>query len=479
MQGEAGVQGIAGTTGDAGAIGAQGVRGLQGEAGIQGLTGASGIAASADSFVDLSTNQSVAGNKTFTSTMTASISGNAATVTTNANLAGAISSVGNNTSIVDGAVTNPKLDKANISLSGFGVAEVDISLGANKLTELADPVSSQDAATKNYVDRTRLISSITTSDIATTNSSQNSLVPGMTLTPALGTYLVMFNGSMSSEYFFSTSQGNLDVTRLYTDLMEVPGGISHPIIFGNEILPPGVYDVAGATSITGTLTLDGQGDPNSLFIIRSTGAITTDANMVVLLTNQANAGNVFWVSEGTISTTAPTIMKGTFVTNQAAIALGASTTMEGRMFSLVGALTMGAGSSLTKPEASARIDLGTLSTFAMYTAVGAVSDCATCSVTGDVGTGLGVISGFSTIDGTLYPAGTAPSDSNISTFGIYQNGLVIPHSERIIKGVDAIVSLQALVSQTLDNSPVEIHWNVKSGITKMGARNLSLIPSGN
>jgi hypothetical protein len=50
------------------------------------------------------------------------------------------------------AVTNAKLDKANIPLSGFGAAAADVALGANKLTGVADPTLAQDAATKNYVD---------------------------------------------------------------------------------------------------------------------------------------------------------------------------------------------------------------------------------------------------------------------------------------------------------------------------------------
>jgi hypothetical protein len=54
--------------------------------------------------------------------------------------------------ILDANVTNAKLDKTNIPLSGFGAASADVALGANKLTGVADPTLSQDAATKSYVD---------------------------------------------------------------------------------------------------------------------------------------------------------------------------------------------------------------------------------------------------------------------------------------------------------------------------------------
>ena len=43
--------------------------------------------------------------------------------------------------IKNGNITNEKLDKVNIPLSGFGAATANVALGANKLTGVADPVA--------------------------------------------------------------------------------------------------------------------------------------------------------------------------------------------------------------------------------------------------------------------------------------------------------------------------------------------------
>ncbi|MCK0137370.1 hypothetical protein, partial [Arenibacter sp. S6351L] len=79
--------------------------------------------------------------------------GNAGNVATGVAMSG--DATINNTGVVtiaNNAVTNDKLDKANIPLSGFGAAAAPVSLGTNRLTNVANPTATDDAATKAYVD---------------------------------------------------------------------------------------------------------------------------------------------------------------------------------------------------------------------------------------------------------------------------------------------------------------------------------------
>jgi hypothetical protein len=63
---------------------------------------------------------------------------------------------------------------------------------------------------------------------------------------------------------------------------------------GGQTLTSGVYKANAGISLNGTLTLDGQGNPNAVFIFQAGTTLITGANSTVNLINGANANNVFW-----------------------------------------------------------------------------------------------------------------------------------------------------------------------------------------
>ena len=326
---------------------------------------------------------------------------------------------------------------------------------------------------------TPTINSITEGDTVSTTSTSNVLVPEMTISPDSGTYLVLFNAQLSSHQTFSSAQGVIDAASLYDELMAYPGGVTHALTFGSgETLDPGAYDVAGAPSIAGTLTMDGGGDPNAVFIIRGSGAFTTGAGTTVVLTGNAKPENIFWVSGAAMSTAANTVMKGTMLGGGAsagAVSLGDGSNLEGRLFTKLGAVSLGENVVITSPTVAAPVDLGVLSTFAMWSSDGVVSDVATASTTGDVGTAAGAITMTGTHIGKEYPANTTSSPIS-STYSIYQNEEKISNSSRKISSQSATVSLQGMVIINEDDT-VEIRWKVETGEVRLDNRTLSLIRS--
>ena len=92
---------------------------------------------------------------------------------------------------------------------------------------------------------------------------------------------------------------------------------------------PGVFHTAAAFALTGTLTLDGQGDPNSLFVFQIGAALNTAASSKVELINGAQASHVFWSVDGAVGTGALSTFAGTLMA-QGAITLGAGAQLIGR-----------------------------------------------------------------------------------------------------------------------------------------------------
>lgn len=330
-----------------------------------------------------------------------------------------------------------------------------------------------------------------------TSSTADIIVSGMTIAPPAGTYFVNFN----SEFHFtsssapvpavevSTNQAAADLLIAYNQLNSLPVTNSdHAAVFGNsETLTPGVYSIAAAASMAGTLTLDGQNNSNSIFVFKIGAAFNTGAGTTVLLTNGASACNVFWVVEAAVGLGAITKIKGTIISHGAAVAAGAGCIIEGRLLSTAGALTCD-NMILTIPPDCTFINLGVASRFGLFTADGAIANTAISTITGDVGTNsIGPISGLdapSVINGIVFPpAGAievspeikAPEAGSVG-FSIYQNGVLVANSERIRTSTANIaeISLQAIATVS-EGQTIDIRWKTDTGILTLGNRILTLL----
>lgn len=109
---------------------------------------------------------------------------------------------------------------------------------------------------------------------------------------------------------------------------------------GGTTKSAGVYNSADGTfGITGTLTLDGQGDPNAVFIFKTASTLITGGSSVVSLTNGAQACNVFWQVGSSATLGTNSVFKGNILA-LTSVTLTTGANVEGRVLARNGAVTL-------------------------------------------------------------------------------------------------------------------------------------------
>ena len=262
-QGPAGVAGVVGPQGVAGVAGPQGAIG---PVGPQGPAGADGVAASAATFVDLSTNQSIGGTKTFNNPIAGSITGNAATVTTNANLTGEVTSTGNTATLSNSAVIGQVL-------TGF-------SSGAGTVS-----------ATDNILQAVQKVDGNVSTANASVAGKQNLLTNSAGLSGALsdetGTGLAVFNTSPT----LVTPNLGTPSALVGTNITGTAAGLTAGRVTTNA-------DLTGVVTSSGNVTVIANGVITNAML--ANGAV---ANLSGTNTGDQTATTVSNTSAGTIAAT--------------------------------------------------------------------------------------------------------------------------------------------------------------------------------
>jgi len=136
----------------------------------------------------------------------------------------------------------------------------------------------------------------------------------------------------------AAAQGNL--TTAYTTLAGLPCAATVGPNLAGLTLTQGVYCVgAAASNLTGTLTLDAQGNPNAVFVFQMSSTLITSPGSTVSLVNGANACSVEWQ----VSSSATIDVGTTFVGNILAltsITMNGGANLTGRALARNGAVTL-------------------------------------------------------------------------------------------------------------------------------------------
>ncbi|PYP89366.1 MAG: hypothetical protein DMF61_03920 [Blastocatellia bacterium AA13] len=136
------------------------------------------------------------------------------------------------------------------------------------------------------------------------------------------------------------SQAQSDVTTAYN---AIAGTACTVDLTGQDLggltLTPGVYCFSSSAQLTGTLTLNALGNPNSLFIFKIGSTLTTASSSTVQVINPGSNCNVFWQvgSSATLGTGANFVGNILALTS---ITLTTGANVTGRVLARNGAVTM-------------------------------------------------------------------------------------------------------------------------------------------
>jgi uncharacterized protein YjdB len=272
-------------------------------------------------------------------------------------------------------------------------------------------------------------------------------------------YLTHLTGNVGSNSGSSTGFGNVDgvmhsgdaaTGACAADLLTLYGQLNTatatffpaPLLGNGDTLVPGVYHISADATLNLDLVLNGEGNPNALFIFQIEGTLSTNAASKIVLINSTLACNVFWKVEGLVSMASASTMRGTIVANNAAINMSTNDTLEGRALSTTGAVSVsgilaytpiGCGSAiLTGPAAPA---LASTASYGVFSGNGMVANTGITYVNGDVGTNVGLTTGFNPllVSGMIHPipdASTAAAASDLTN--VYNYLETLPYDIQLL-----------------------------------------------
>ncbi|MEP6483087.1 MAG: ice-binding family protein [Rudaea sp.] len=183
---------------------------------------------------------------------------------------------------------------------------------------------------------------------AVTNTGPTSITGDLGVSP--GTAITGFPpgvvvGGVSHSADAAALQAQSDLTAAYNNLAgQSCNTVKTGQNLGGQTLTAGVYCFSSSAQLTGTLTLDAQGDANAVFIFQIGSTLTTASNSKVVVINGGSNCNTFWQigSSAVLGTT--TAFAGNILA-LTSITLNTGATNSGRLLARNGAVTLQSNSA--------------------------------------------------------------------------------------------------------------------------------------
>jgi hypothetical protein len=142
-----------------------------------------------------------------------------------------------------------------------------------------------------------------------------------------------------------------------------------------QTLAPGVYNSASSIGLSGALTLNGDGNPNAIFVFQAGSTLTTGSASQINLINGAQSCNVFWQVGSSATLGTGSTFRGTIIA-LTSITVTTGVTVDGRVLARNGAVTLDTD-TITRPTCAAVAATTAATTTAAATTTTATTTAAT------------------------------------------------------------------------------------------------------
>jgi hypothetical protein len=166
-----------------------------------------------------------------------------------------------------------------------------------------------------------------------------------------------------------SQQAQRDLAVAFASVAAIPrdGTVS---LTADRAIPPGAYTVADASQgLAANLTLDGQDQPDPVWIFVVSNDLATVPGSTITLVNGAQACNVFWLVGGAATLASRSTFAGSLLA-MTSVTVGGSATIAGRLLARSATVSLG-GDRITLPVCSSS---STARSAPQLTSAGALSD---------------------------------------------------------------------------------------------------------
>ena len=209
------------------------------------------------------------------------------------------------------------------------------------------------------------------------------------------------------------AQAQNDLTTAYNDAAGRGPSTNESGDLTGQTLKAGVYKSSSSLGLTGTVTLDAQGDPSAVFIFQVASTLITGSGSNVSLINGAQPCNVFWQVGSSATLGTNTTFNGSILA-LTSISANTGATVAGRLLARNGAVTLDTN-TITRPVCSTATSTATASPSTSATATSSTTPTGTpTTTTTGTPTATTTTTGIGSPTGTATPTGT-PSTTTTTT----------------------------------------------------------------